>query len=155
MRAAVITVSTRAAEGVYPDEAGPAVAEELRGAGFEVGELVTVPDGRAEVAAALSSAAGSHDLVATSGGTGLHSKDETPEATLDVVERLVPGLPEAMRGAAVQTTAMGMLSREVAGVVGGTLVVNLPGSPSGAVENLRAIIPVLGHAVEQLRGGGH
>lgn len=155
MRAAVVTVSTRAAAGIYPDDAGPAVADVLRQVGFEVGEVVVVPDGRAGVAAAIVAACEDADLVVTSGGTGLHPKDLTPEATLDVVDRLAPGFAEAMRAASMTITPMAMLSRAVAGIRGRTLVLNLPGSPKGAVESLRAVAPVLAHAVDQLRGGDH
>jgi molybdopterin adenylyltransferase len=155
MRAVVVTVSTRAAGGVYDDEAGPAVAALLAETGFEVGEVRVVPDGRDVVAAAIRSACDAADVVVTSGGTGLHPKDETPEATADVVDRVVPGVAEAMRAASLAVTPMGMLSRGVAGVRGRTLVVNLPGSPKGATENLRVVLPVLRHAVDQLRGGDH
>jgi molybdopterin adenylyltransferase len=154
--AAVITVSSRAAAGVYDDDAGPAVAGVLRDAGFEVAEPVVVPDGVEEVATAIRGACQQGaDVVVTSGGTGLHPKDVTPEATLSVVERVVPGVAEAMRAAAVAATPMGMLSRGVAGVCMGSLVVNLPGSPKAAVENLQAVVSVLDHAVDQLRGGDH
>lgn len=155
MHAVVVTVSTRAAHGVYADDAGPAVADVLADAGFQVDDPVVVPDGRTGVAAALAEACERADVVVTSGGTGLHPKDETPEATLDVVDRLAPGLAEAMRAASLAVTPMGMLSRGVAGVRGRTLVINLPGSPKGAVENLRTVLPVLSHAVDQLRGGDH
>ena len=155
MRAAVVTVSTRAAAGVYSDEAGPAVAGLLRELGFEVGDVVVVPDGRQVVAGAVRDACDGADVVVTNGGTGLHPRDETPEATLDVVDRLAPGIAEAMRHAAVAVTPMGMLSRGVAGIRGRTLVLNLPGSPKAAVENLQAVGAVLAHAVEQLRGGDH
>lgn len=154
-RAVVITVSSRAAAGVYADDAGPAVADALRAAGFEVGDVVVVPDGREVVADAVVRACADAPLVVTTGGTGLHPKDLTPEATLDVVERLVPGIAEAMRAASRAVTPMAALSRGVAGVRGGTLVVNLPGSPRAAVENLAAVTPVLAHAVDQLAGGDH
>jgi molybdopterin adenylyltransferase len=155
VRAVVVTVSTRAAAGVYEDDAGPAVAERLRAAGFAVPEPVVVPDGRQVVADAIRSACESADVVLTSGGTGVHPKDETPEATLDVVERLVPGLAEAMRAASLAITPMAMLSRAVAGVRGRCLVVNLPGSPKGALETLEVVLPVLRHAVDQLHDGDH
>lgn len=156
MKAVVVTVSTRAAAGVYGDDAGPAVADVLREAGFDVHGPVVVPDGRDGVATALREACASGaDVVVTNGGTGLHPRDETPEATLDVVDRLAPGIAEAMRSASLAVTPMAMLSRAVAGIAGRTLVLNLPGSPKAAVENLRAVVAVLGHAVEQLHGGDH
>lgn len=155
MKAAVVTVSTRAAGGVYADEAGPRVATLLAEAGFDVADVVVVPDGRETVAAAITDACGDADVVVTNGGTGLHPRDETPEATRDVVDRVVPGVAEAMRAASLAVTPMGMLSRAVAGVRGTTLVVNLPGSPKAAVENLEVVLPVLRHAVDQLRGGDH
>lgn len=154
-RATVITVSTRAAAGVYEDAAGPKIAEVLRGEGFTVSDPVVVPDGRQEVAAAIVAVADDCDVVVTSGGTGLHPRDLTPEATRDVIEREAPGFAEAMRASSLDITPMGMLSRGVAGVRGRTLILNLPGSPKGAVENLEAVLSVLGHAVEQLRGGDH
>lgn len=154
-RATVITVSTRAASGVYDDDAGPRLAEQLRGAGFEVAPVVVIPDGRGTVADALRSALDDADVVVTTGGTGLHPRDETPEATRDVIDRPVEGIAEAMRAAANRITPMGMLSRAVAGVAGRTLIVNLPGSPKGATENLSVVLPVLGHAIDQLRGGDH
>jgi molybdopterin adenylyltransferase len=153
--AAVITVSNRASAGVYEDTAGPAVAEALAGAGFTVGPVVVVPDGRTVVAAALVEACEGAQLVVTTGGTGLHPSDETPEATGDVCERMVPGLAEAMRAASSAVTPMAALSRAVAGVRGRSLVLNLPGSPKGALENLAVVLPVLRHAVDQLAGGDH
>jgi molybdopterin adenylyltransferase len=154
-RAAVITVSTRAAGGHYADASGPEVAQLLRTAGFDVGDVVLVPDGRDPVAQAIRDAAASADLVVTSGGTGLAPGDVTPEATLAVVDRLVPGIAELMRAASLAVTPMAALSRAVAGTLGATLVINLPGSPKAARENLDAVLPVLAHAIDQLRGGDH
>ena len=154
-RAAVITVSTRAAAGVYADEAGPAVAQLLAEAGYDVGAIRVIPDGHGLVATEIRSACEDADLVVTNGGTGLTPRDETPEATLDVVDREVPGIAEAMRAASLQVTPRAMLSRAVAGVRGSTLVINLPGSPKAAVENLQAVLPVLDHALDQLAGGDH
>lgn len=154
-RAVVVTVSTRAAAGVYTDEAGPGVADRLRRAGFEVGDVVVVPDGRAEVAQAVRAAADGAELVVTSGGTGLHPRDLTPEATRDAIEREAPGFAEAMRAASLAVTPTAMLSRGTAGTLGRTLVLNLPGSPKAAVENLEAVIGVLDHALDQLAGGDH
>lgn len=154
-RATVITVSTRAAAGVYDDAAGPLLVEQLHGAGFRVGPVEVVSDGREIVADALRRAVPDTDVVVTTGGTGLHPRDQTPEATLDVIDRRADGIAEAMRAASVAITPMGMLSRAVAGVAGTTLIVNLPGSPKGATENLAVVLPVLGHVVDQLRGGDH
>lgn len=154
-RAAVITVSTRAAAGIYPDDAGPAVAEMLRDAGFEIADVGVIPDGRSIVASAIRSACEDVDLVVTCGGTGLSPQDETPDATADIIDRPVPGIAEAMRAASLQVTQTAMLSRAVSGVRGTTLIINLPGSPTAARENLQAVIGMLDHAVDQLRGGDH
>jgi molybdopterin adenylyltransferase len=153
--AVVITVSNRAAAGVYSDEAGPAVAELLSEVGFDVAPVVVIPDGRKVVASAVVEACERARVVVTTGGTGLHPGDDTPEGTADVVDFLVPGIAEAMRAASLAVTPMAALSRGVAGVRGRSLVVNLPGSPKGAVENLQAVLAVLSHAVEQLDGGDH
>lgn len=155
MKARVITVSSRAAAGVYADDAGPAVAAQLTDLGFEVLGVSVVPDGRAEVAGALVAACNDADLVITSGGTGLHPKDLTPEATRDVLEREAPGIAEAIRHASLAITPMAMLSRAVAGIRGRTLILNVPGSPKGARESVEAVAAVLSHAVDQLAGGDH
>lgn len=154
-RAAVITVSTRAAAQVYADEAGPAVAAMLRDAGFTVVDVGVIPDGRATVASAIRAACNDVDLVVTCGGTGINPNDETPDATADVIDRPVPGIAEAMRAASLEVTPTAMLSRAVAGIRGGALVINLPGSPKAAKENLQAVLGVLDHAMDQLHGGDH
>ena len=153
--AVVITVSTRAAAGTYTDKSGPVVAQMLTDAGFEVADVVVVPDGRDAVADAIRAASAGARLVVTTGGTGLTPADVTPEATADVVDRVVPGLGELMRARSLEITPMAALSRATAGTLGATLVVNLPGSPKAARENLDAVLPVLGHAIDQLGGGDH
>ncbi|MGI9016561.1 MAG: MogA/MoaB family molybdenum cofactor biosynthesis protein [Euzebya sp.] len=152
---AIITVSTRASAGVYSDTAGPAVAEVLTAAGFTVSGITVVPDGREGVSAAIIAACVEADVVITNGGTGLHPKDTTPEATLDVIDREVPGMAQAIRAVSLQITPMAMLSRAVAGIRGSTLVINVPGSPKGARESIEVVVPVLAHAVDQLAAGDH
>ena len=154
--AVVITCSTRAATGVYEDRGGPLVVEALQRLGFDVSGPLVVADGP-QVSEALEAAVASGaDVVLTTGGTGISPTDGTPEATLAVVDRVVPGLAEALRAAGVaKGVPTAMLSRGVAGVVGRTLVVNLPGSSGGVRDALEVLGPVLAHAVSQIRGGDH
>ena len=153
-RALVVTVSDRASAGVYEDETGPAVAAFLAERGYEVEGTLVVPDERAEIESTLARAA-ERDvaLVLTCGGTGFSPRDVTPEATAAVCERMVPGLPEAMRAASAAVTERAWLSRAAAGIVGRTLIVNLPGSPRAATENLEAVIGPIAHGLDMLRGG--
>lgn len=153
-RAVVVTVSDRASAGVYEDETGPAVAAFLAGHGYEVAGTLVVPDDRPWIEAALKGAAEKDAaLVLTCGGTGFSPRDVTPEATEAVCERRVPGLPEAMRAASARITDRAWLSRATAGIRGRTLIVNLPGSPRAAVENLEAVVGPLAHGLDILRGG--
>jgi molybdenum cofactor synthesis domain-containing protein len=153
MRACVLTLSDRGARGERADESGPAVREMLESAGARVEHADVLPDDRAMIEEWLVRHAGTVDLILTTGGTGLAPRDVTPEATRAVLDYEVPGLAEAMRGAGLRNTPRAMLSRAVAGVRGGTLIVNLPGSVKAVQEGLGAIIAVLPHAVEKLRGG--
>lgn len=154
-RAVVITVSTRVAAGQSEDQAGPAVVAILAQEGFASAAPIIVTDGIDEVAEAIVTACETADLVVTTGGTGLSPRDLTPEATRTVLNREAPGLGEAMRAGSIRKTPMAMLSRAIAGVRGTSLVVNLPGSPKGAVENLEVLLPILGHALDQIAGGDH
>lgn len=150
MKAVVITVSDRVSRGEAEDRSGPAAVQILEALGFETG-LDLVPDGVEPVSAALRQWTGSGvDLVVTTGGTGFGERDVTPEATRSVIERPAPGLAEAMRAATFGVNPHGMLSRGVAGIVGSTLVMNLPGSVSGVEESLEVVGPALTHAVELL-----
>ncbi|MGP8065379.1 MAG: molybdenum cofactor biosynthesis protein B [Acidimicrobiales bacterium] len=148
--AKVLTVSNGVAAGEREDASGPALVARLQEAGFTVVERRVVADGEGPVAAALTEmAAGFEGLIVTTGGTGFSPSDATPEATRAVVDREAPGLAEAMRRA----SPLGRLTRGLAGTVGATLVLNTPGSPSGAVEDLEAVLDVLPHALELLAGG--
>ena len=151
--ARVITVSDRSYRGERPDEGGPLVRQLLEEAGYEVDGVVIVPDEQPEIEAALIEAAGADvALIVTTGGTGFAPRDVTPEATVAVCQKLTPGIPEAMRAASIAITPRGMLSRAAAGIRDRSLIVNLPGSPRAARENLEAVLPTLDHGLTMLRG---
>ena len=151
--AKVITVSDRSARGERPDGSGPMVKTLLEEAGYQVVDCIIVPDEMEEIAQALRQGAEEDvALILTTGGTGFAPRDVTPEATLSVVERQTPGIPEAMRAASMRITPRAMLSRGVAGILKRTLIVNLPGSPKAAKENLEAVLPALDHGLLMLRG---
>ena len=154
IRAGVLTVSDKGARGERVDTAGPAVATLLATIGVEAVETAILPDARDQIAARLRTWADEAylDLILTTGGTGLSPRDVTPEATLDVAEKQVPGLAEQMRQAGRGSTHLSSLSRSVAVIRGRTLLVNLPGSERGARESLESLLDLLPHAVETLRG---
>ena len=154
LRFGILTASDRSARGERPDLSGPALAEAVTSQGWEVVCQAVVPDDLAVLRETLIAWVGRGDLdiILTTGGTGFAPRDVTPEATLEVVDRLAPGLAEAMRAASLQVTPHSMLSRAVAGMRSKALIINLPGSPKAAVENLQVVLPVLPHAVELLRG---
>jgi molybdenum cofactor synthesis domain-containing protein len=155
-RALVVTVSNRAAAGIYVDAGGPILVEGLRGMGFDVDGPVVVPDGDPVEAALRDAVGGGYDVVLTTGGTGLSPTDRTPEATLRVVDRTVPGIAEVMRAYGVsKRVPTAALSRGVAGAAGTTLIVNLPGARGGCTDGIAVLAEILPHAVEQLRGGDH
>ena len=153
-KAAVLTVSDRSFRGERPDAGGPLVVEILKNAGYAVTETAIVTDEKGRIEAALRQWCDREpvDLIVTTGGTGFAPRDVTPEATLAVCDRLTPGIPEAMRYASMQVTNRAMLSRAAAGIREGTLIVNLPGSPKAARENLEAVLPALAHGLEMLSG---
>lgn len=153
IRFSILTVSDRSALGTRPDESGPALAREIFAQGWVVRHTAIVADESEEIRTMLSNwcATNETDVILTTGGTGLSPRDVTPEATLQVVDRLVPGLAEAMRAASVKITPHAMLSRGVCGTCGRTLIINLPGSPKAAIENLQTIASVLPHAVSLLK----
>ena len=148
----IITVSDRCFAGEREDLSGPALAEYLKAQGFTLLPSVLVPDEQPQIEAALLAACRADAaLVLTTGGTGFAPRDVTPEATLAVVEKLAPGIPEAMRAASLRITPRGMLSRSVAGIRGRSLIVNLPGSPKAALENLEPVVPAILHGLKMLR----
>jgi molybdenum cofactor synthesis domain-containing protein len=156
MRALVITVSNRAAAGVYEDRGGPVIVGALGELGFEVDGPEVVPDGDPVEAALRAAVAAEYDVVISTGGTGVTPLDLTPEMTRRVLERELPGIAEAIRAYGLaHGVPTAMLSRGIAGVAGRTLVVNLPGSTGGVRDGMAVIGPVLRHAVDQVHGGDH
>ena len=151
--ATVITISDRAAQGIYEDKSGPAIAELLTEQGYQVLDRIIIPDKKNTIVNTLQEQCdkGVH-LIVTTGGTGFAPRDITPEATKEVIEREVPGIAEYMRQKSMEITPRGMLSRGIAGIKGNSLIVNLPGSPKGATENLGFVLPSLTHGLDMLNG---
>jgi molybdopterin adenylyltransferase len=152
IRFGILTLSDRSSRGERADSSGPALASLIQAEGWFLARHSVLPDEESSIRDMLISWSDSHelDVILTTGGTGFSPRDVTPEATRAVIERETPGLVEAMRAASLKVTPHAMLSRTVAGIRGKTLIVNLPGSPNGAVENLQIILPVIPHAVQLL-----
>ncbi|MFE6735252.1 molybdenum cofactor biosynthesis protein B [Microbacterium sp. NPDC057650] len=156
LQAAVITVSDRSAAGLRPDGSGPVAVEALRAAGFACDDASIVPDGADAVEAALQAAvADGARLIVTSGGTGVAPRDATPEGTARVLERELPGIPEELRRVGAARKPVALLTRGLAGVAGGALIVNLPGSPGGVRDGMPVILSVAAHVIAQLDGSDH
>lgn len=153
IRFGILTISDRSSRGERPDSSGPVLAALIQAQGWSVVKQEILPDDENSIRERLISWSDSRemDVILTTGGTGFSPRDVTPEATRVVIDREAPGLAEAMRAASLIVTPHAMLSRIVTGIRGKTLIVNLPGSPKGAVENLQVIIPVIPHAIQLLR----
>ncbi len=155
-KALAITVSNRAAAGIYADKSGPVLVELLQAAGCDTDGPVVVPDGPPVEAALSDAVQAGYDVVVTTGGTGLTVNDLTPEMTRVLIDREIPGIAEAIRAAGVRKgIESAMLSRGVAGLAGATLIVNLPGSTGGVRDGMAVLQSVLLHALDQARGGDH
>jgi molybdopterin adenylyltransferase len=154
MKAAILTLSDKGSVGERKDESGPALQRWLAERGVETAAAEILPDDRESIAARLAEWAdsGRFQLILTTGGTGVSPRDVTPDATLTVVDRVIPGFGEAMRRRSLEKTPHALISRAVAGIRGATLIINLPGSPRGAVENLEAIWGAVPHAVAKICG---
>jgi molybdopterin adenylyltransferase len=152
LTAAVLTVSDSSARGERPDLSGPAVAEFLRKAGFSVVATEVISDDQGPIQQAIIRLAGKARLIVTTGGTGIAKRDVTPEATRAICERLLEGVAEKMRSEGTKKTPFAVLSRGVCGVRGESVILNVPGSPKGAVESLNAVIDLMPHALQLLSG---
>ena len=150
--AAVLTVSDSVLRGQRTDRSGPATAEVLKQHGFDVTQQRAVVDDRNEIEQTLIQLSGQVRLIVTTGGTGISARDVTPEATRAVCSKLIEGIPQKMRADGLASTGLAILSRGVCGVRGRSLILNLPGSPAGAVDSLQSVIEILPHALELLEG---
>ena len=154
IHASVITISDRGSRGEREDKSGPEIMMMLRDIGLDIVETKIIPDEKDQIIKTLIDYADIKgiDLIITTGGTGVSPRDVTPDATLEVIDKEVPGMAEAMRRASAVKTPHAMISRAVVGIRGNSLIVNLPGSPKAVRENLAVILPALKHAVEKIRG---
>ena len=154
MKAAILTLSDKGSRGERADVSGPALASWLTEREVEIARTEVIPDEADLISAKLAEWAdgGEFDLILTTGGTGVSPRDVTPEATVRVLDRLIPGFGEAMRAASLAKTPQAMISRAVSGVRKQTLIINLPGSPRGAIENLEAVWPAIPHALKKIQG---
>jgi molybdopterin adenylyltransferase len=152
--ACIITVSDKGSQGKREDLSGPAIAEMLAGAAIVIKHTLIIPDEKDQIQKAIINFADVEkvDLILTTGGTGVSPRDLTPDATLEVIDKQVPGMAEAMRHQSMIVTPHAMISRAVAGIRGKSLIINLPGSPKGAKENLAVVLPALKHAIEKIKG---
>ncbi|HNQ64831.1 MAG TPA: molybdopterin adenylyltransferase [Smithella sp.] len=152
--AGIITVSDKGSQGQRDDLSGPAIAEMLAGAAIEIRHTIIIPDEKDQIRKTIidCSDVKQLDLILTTGGTGVSPRDVTPDATLDVIDKQIPGMAEAMRHESMRVTPHAMISRAVAGIRGKSLILNLPGSPKSVRENLAVVLPALKHAIEKIKG---
>ncbi|HNZ65339.1 MAG TPA: MogA/MoaB family molybdenum cofactor biosynthesis protein [Smithella sp.] len=152
--AGIITISDKGSQGKREDLSGPAIAEMLAGAAIEIKSTLIIPDEKDEIKKAIVdfSDVKKLDLILTTGGTGVSPRDLTPDATLEVIDKQIPGMAEAMRHQSMLITPHAMISRAVAGIRGKSMILNLPGSPKSVRENLAVVLPALKHAIEKIKG---
>ena len=152
--AGIITVSDKGSQGKREDLSGPAIAEMLAGAAIAIKHTIIIPDEIDKIKETIINFADVKklDLILTTGGTGVSPRDITPDATLEVIDKEIPGMAEAMRYHSGKITPYAMISRAVAGIRGKCLIINLPGSPKGAIENLAVVLPALKHTIEKIKG---
>jgi molybdopterin adenylyltransferase len=154
IRAGIITVSDRSSQGIREDLSGPAIAALLATVPVEIVRTIIVPDEKNRIKKAIKQFADKDklDLIITTGGTGVSPRDVTPDATLEIIDKQIPGMAEAMRFQSMKITPYAMISRAIAGIRDHTLIINLPGSPKAAKENLEVILPALKHSIEKIQG---
>lgn len=154
MNVAILTLSDKGSRGEREDQSGPALAKWLKDRGHHIGQAYILPDNEDSIALTLAEWAdsGLYDLILTTGGTGVSPRDVTPDATARTITRLLPGFGEEMRRKSLDKTPMAIISRGIAGIRGETLIINLPGSPKGAVENIEAVWEAVPHTIDKIKG---